>query len=220
MALRVAELAPGLWRWTAPHPDWTTEEYEREGWERDVGCVYWEAPDAICVIDPLIPTDSDDRERFLAHLDADVERAGPPVAVLLTVFWHERDAEEVARRYSADVVAPQPTLPRLSFAARGFSAGDSLPGGLEAFDVARKGEVVYVVPSEPAALVAGDVLLGDGNGGVRVCPDDWFADPAGPAKARAALRPLLERPLGLIVVSHGEPVTTDAVDALRRALDA
>ncbi len=220
MTLNVAELAPGLWRWTAPHPDWTPQEYEREGWEQDVGCVYWEGRDAICLIDPLMPTGAEDRERFLAHLDADVERADLPVAVLLTVFWHERDADEVARRYGAEIAAPEPALERLSVAARGFSPGDSLPGGLEAVDVARKGEVAYVVPSEPAALVAGDVLLGDRDGGVRVCPDDWFADPAGPARARAALRPLLERQLGLIVLSHGEPVAADAVRALRRALDA
>jgi glyoxylase-like metal-dependent hydrolase (beta-lactamase superfamily II) len=219
MALRVAELAPGLWRWTAPHPDWTPEEYEREGWEQDVGAVYWEGEDATCLIDPILPRGRNDLIRFWHHLDQDVERCGRPVAVLLTVFWHERDADTVARRYEAEIFAPRPTLARVSVGAQGFWAGEPLPGGLEAFDVARKGEVVYVVPSEPLALVAGDVLLG-GNGGVHVCPDDWFARKDGPEKARAALRPLADRPLGLLVVSHGEPVTKDASKVLCRALDA
>jgi glyoxylase-like metal-dependent hydrolase (beta-lactamase superfamily II) len=219
MALSVAELAPGLWRWTAPHPDWTPEEYQREGWEQDVGAVYWEGEDATCLIDPILPSDASDLADFWRHLDDDVERRKRPVAILLTVFWHERDAATVAARYDAEILAPERALPRLSSAAKPFSPADSLPGGLEAFDVARKGEVVFVVPSEPMALVAGDVLLG-GSGGVRVCPDDWFARANGPARARSALRPLADRPLGLLVVSHGEPVTNDASEALRRALDA
>ena len=53
----VRELAPGLWRWTALHPEWTPEEAEDgEGWEREVGCIYLETPGHIVLIDPLIPT--------------------------------------------------------------------------------------------------------------------------------------------------------------------
>jgi glyoxylase-like metal-dependent hydrolase (beta-lactamase superfamily II) len=219
VALQVAELAPGLWRWTAPHPEWTPAEYEDEGWEQDVGAVYWEGQEAICLIDPIVPSDAEDRERLLAHLDKDVERAGLAVAVFLTVFWHERDAVTVAQRYDAEIFAPAPALERLSLEARGFEVGEPLPGGLEAFDVARRGEVVFVVPSEPEALVAGDVLLG-ATDGVRVCPDNWFLRKDGPAAARAALRQLADRPLGLLVVSHGEPVTENAPEALRRAVDS
>jgi glyoxylase-like metal-dependent hydrolase (beta-lactamase superfamily II) len=214
MAMQVAELAPGLWRWTARHPDWKPEE----DWEPEVGCVYWEGADATCLIDPLLPGDADDAERFWRHLDADVERVGRPVAVLLTLFWHERSAAEVARHYDAEVWAHEDALPRLELAVEHpFRAGDALPGGADAVEVPRTGEVVFVLPD--GALVAGDVLIGDGAGGVRVCPDAWFRDPEGPAKARAALRPLLERPLELVVVSHGEPVTENAREALARALD-
>ena len=35
--MTVTEIATGLWRWTAPHPDWK----EGEGWDQDVGCVYY-----------------------------------------------------------------------------------------------------------------------------------------------------------------------------------
>ena len=48
----VLQLADGLWRWTAPHPN-------AANWPRfgppvppQVGCVYYEAPDAVVLIDP------------------------------------------------------------------------------------------------------------------------------------------------------------------------
>jgi len=50
------EIAPGLWRWTAPHPA------RRPGAEPDspadsdelVGCVLYECGDAVVFIDPLL----------------------------------------------------------------------------------------------------------------------------------------------------------------------
>jgi len=42
--VQVSEIAPGLWRWTAYH----------EELRQDVGCVYVEAPDAVCLVDPLV----------------------------------------------------------------------------------------------------------------------------------------------------------------------
>ena len=213
--MRVAELAPGLWRWTARHPDWTADE----DWDEAVGCIYWEGDDAVCLVDPLVPGEREERERFWQHLDEDVRRADRPVAVVLTLFWHERSADEIARRYGAEVWAHADSLDRLDVTVQHpFRAGDPLPGGIAAIEVARRGEVVLLLPG--GALVAGDVLIGDGSGGVRVCPDSWFRDPEGPAKARAALRPLLDRELELLVVSHGDPVTSGARAALARALDA
>ena len=85
----VDELAPGLWRWTGYH----------EEWKQDVGCVYLEMPDAIVLVDPLIP--SEDEARFLAALDRDVKRERKPVHVVITIFWHARSAGALARRYGA-----------------------------------------------------------------------------------------------------------------------
>jgi glyoxylase-like metal-dependent hydrolase (beta-lactamase superfamily II) len=209
----VRELRPGLWRWTAIHPEWVPDE----GWAPEVGCVCWEGDDAVCLIDPLVP--ADEPERFWSALDRDVERAGKPVAVLLTVFFHERNAAEVAARYGGEVWAHEPALERLAIGvARPFRFGDPLPGGLESFDTARRGEVVYWIPG-PNAVVAGDVLLGDGSGGVEICPPDWFAAAeSGRERAKQALAPLLERPVELVVVSHGEPVVQRAKERLAAAL--
>jgi glyoxylase-like metal-dependent hydrolase (beta-lactamase superfamily II) len=178
--------------------------------------VYCEADDAVCLIDPLVP--GDDVEPFWDALDRDVERAGKPVAVLLTVFWHERSAGEVAARYDAAVWAHEPSLDRLDVeVSQPFRLGDPLPGGIEALDVARKGEVAYWLPGSNA-LVVGDVLLGDDAGGVTLCPPGWFAQTSGPRRAREALSVLLERPLELVVVSHGEPVVQRARERLAAAL--
>jgi hypothetical protein len=94
--MQVDELAPGLWRWTAEHPKWK----HGDAWEAEVACFYAELEDATALIDPLVP-DGVDGERFWAQLDADVERHGRPVAVLLTGEWHRRSADEVAARYGA-----------------------------------------------------------------------------------------------------------------------
>ena len=188
--MNVAELAPGLWRWTALHPDWK----QGDDREQEVGCVYYEAAGATVLIDPLVPPE---RERFFDALDHDVERRGRPVAILLTCKWHARSAGELAERYGA-VDAP--------------------PTGVDAFALPEVDETVWWLP-EHAALVAGDVLLGALNG-VRVCPDSWLDSRSSPASIRAALRPLLDLPLERVLVSHGEPVLKDGHSALERALDA
>ena len=81
--MRVREVATGLWWWTALHPAWTPADGGPDGWEQEVGCVYYEAPGAVVLIDPLVPME--DRDRFYRALDRDVERAGLPVRVLVTV---------------------------------------------------------------------------------------------------------------------------------------
>ena len=187
--MNVTQLAPGLWRWTAPHPDWK----EGDDWERDVGCVYYEARDATVLIDPLVP---EERELFFEALDRDVARRGLPLTILLTCVWHERSRDELIERYGA---------------------GDTRPAGVEAFEVPEVEEVIWWLP-EHKALVAGDLLLGAPDG-VRVCPDSWLEAPATPESIRTTMRPLLDFPVERILVSHGEPVLEDGRAALERALD-
>src|ERR687887_2327574 len=116
--MRVQELSGGLWRWTGLHPEWTPEQGGPEGWEQEVGCVYYESPDAVVLVDPLVPPE--DEERFWRALDRDVERARKPVRILLTVPWHGRSAEAVAARYGA---ATEGELPG-SVESRALSASE------------------------------------------------------------------------------------------------
>ncbi|HST24618.1 MAG TPA: MBL fold metallo-hydrolase [Gaiellaceae bacterium] len=205
--MEVERIEDGLWRWTGFH----------EEWKQDVGCVYVESEDAVCLIDPLVPPE--DRERFLAALDRDVLRLGLPVHVLVTVFWHTRNAREIAERYGAEIWAPsraRPAVERRAGTARPFRPGDSLPGGIEAHVTARSNEVVLFLPRH-AALVAGDVLLGSDDG-LRLCPDSWLPDGVGQDALRTSLLPLLDLPVRHVLVSHGRPAIGNGAAALRAAL--
>jgi hypothetical protein len=202
--VEVDQIAEGLWRWTARHPDWKPDS----DWPPDVGCLYYEARDAVVLIDPLVPGDEDEGERFWRALDRDVERAGLPLAVLRTVHWHQRSIDDVLARYG-DRGAVAWTR----------EADGPPPAGIEALEVDRADETLFWLP-EHAALVAGDVLLGTDDGGVRVCPDSWLPKDADPAAFRESLRPLLELPIERVLVSHGEPVLENGRDALDRALRA
>jgi glyoxylase-like metal-dependent hydrolase (beta-lactamase superfamily II) len=207
----VLELSQGLWRWTAYH----------EEWREDVGSVYCETEDGVVLVDPLVPATDADAARFWRALDRDVERAGGEVHVLVTVLWHARSAAAMVERFRARVWAP--SRGRVAIARRAgtvtdvFGPDDRLPGGLGAFSTARAAEVVYWIP-EHRALVPGDVLIGDGSGGIRMCPASWLPAGKGHAELAASLQPLLELPVERILVSHGAPVLADARASLAAAL--
>ena len=206
--MEVRALAPGLWRWTALHPDWTPDEE----WPQEVGCVYVETAGSVVLIDPLVPGEPAARETFLEHLDADVARNGKPVSILLTVEWHERSAGELAGRYGAEVWAGEPSGPVTS----PFAPGDVLPGGLIGIDAQGAKETMYWLP-EQRALVPGDAILGNGDRGLRICPESWLDDLTR-ADLKLALAGLLDLPVELVLVSHGEPVLEDGLTALASAL--
>jgi hypothetical protein len=199
----VAELRPGLWRWTVDHPEWEPGEH----WEPAVGSVFAELPGAVVLVDPLVPRDARGAEHFWESLDRDVERAGEPVFVVLTVHWHERSTEAVLERYRAILWRPeQPT---------------SLPDGVEPLVVHGADWVEAMVYLEPwRALVVGDLIVG-ADGGLRV-PVDWF-----PTEeqdwARTGLKDRVREAIGpreveLVLVSHGAPVLEGGKAALDRAL--
>lgn len=208
--MQVEKLAEGLWRWTAWHPEW----------QREVSCVYAETAAGIVLVDPLVPEVPEDRERFWRALDGDVARADGRLAILVTVFFHTRSAGTVAKRYKAPVWAPSRARAAVARRAardvRGFRPGDRLPGGVQALATARSNEVVLWLPGH-RALVAGDVILGEGDGLV-LCPGSWL--PAGTTveALRASLLPVLDLPVERVLLSHGEPVRRNGLSALQTLL--
>ena len=200
------ELRPGLWRWTARHPEWgpDPEPESPADWPPDVGCVACATADALLVVDPLVPPGEE--EPFWAAMDALVARHGPRVAVVTTIQWHRRSRAAFVERYGA-------TRSR---------ARAALPPGVRTVPIRRAGEVMVWL-EEHRALVPGDRLIGDGRGGVRTCPPSWLTYLPGAMTAdglRDALRPLRDLPVEMVLVSHGEPVLRDGARALERALVA
>lgn len=194
------ELIPGLMRWTAPHPAWKGpgEPGGPSDWPRIVGCVLYEAPEAVTLIDPLVPADG--REDFLAWLDTRV--GGRPVSMLTTIRWHRRDRKELAERYRANTSRAWNTVPR----------------GVVPKPLRGAGEVAFWLV-DAGALIPGDSLLGTGDGDLRLCPEDWLEDVRADRRGLASLlRPLLELPITRVLVSHGEPILSDGRLALDRAI--
>jgi glyoxylase-like metal-dependent hydrolase (beta-lactamase superfamily II) len=191
--MRVAELGTGLWYWTGRHPAWTPADGGPDGWEQEVGCVYYEGPEAVVLFDPLVPME--DPARFYEALDRDLERAKLPVRILLTVESHRRSSQELAERYGATI--------------------GEVPEGVEVA-LSAWNELVFWIP-EHRALLFGDVVLGR-DGGLRL-PRAWIGEEHY-AEVIEGLRPLLELPVERVLVTHGEPVLAGARDALERALDA
>ena len=199
--MEVQELRPGLWRWTGAHPEWDHAEH----WGPEVASVYAELDDAVVVVDPLVPADEEDR--FWSALDRDVECAGRPLHVLLTVHWHERSVAAVLDRYHAQLWRPE--------------ENGELPQGVRA-ETVKGGDWVEALffLEQHRALVAGDLLIGRG-GGVAV-PVEWFPKDErqwAATELKADLRQrLTSLPVELVLPSHGEPVLQDGAQALAAAL--
>jgi glyoxylase-like metal-dependent hydrolase (beta-lactamase superfamily II) len=205
------EIAPGLRRWTARHPDWTPDEGGPDGWDPEVASLAWAADDSLVLIDPLVP------DGLVEDLDALVAGHAKPVAVAITVFWHSRSADLMRERYGARVYAFAPALERIeSTVTDPFEIGGELPGGIVAHDAERADEVLYWIPPV-RALVAGDVLLGR-PGGISMCPPSWIGGQEGHALARASLARLLDLPIEMLLVSHGEPALRGGRAALEKAI--
>ncbi len=215
----IEQIAPHLWHWTAPHPDWKPESRGKDGqgWDQIISSYALVAEDALVLIDPQVPADEADADSLWKALDQDVEGHGPP-AILITVFWHARSAEEIAARYPGTTIwapadTPDEVSERLS-SPKTYSAGDDLPGGIRAYGVARLGDMVLYIPSHEA-VAFGDVVLD----GVRICPGDWLPNAITRKDVADALRPLLDEDIDLLLLTHGGPIADGAHKKLKAALD-
>ena len=191
-------VAPGLRRWTAWH----------EEWEDEVASLAVETEDGLVLIDPL---------------DAPSELRRPE-HVLLTVFWHGRATRDVAaNRIWAARRSAQPLKNRGVAVTDPFRAGDELPGRIQAFQTARVSEVAFWLPDQ-RAVVIGDALLGAGAKPgrtaepLRLCPERWLGKPTHD-ELKESLRPLVDLPVELVLVSHGKPVLENGKTALSKVLD-
>ncbi len=187
----IEELRPGLKRWVSVHPEWKPEEDDLDESYAPVASLLYHAPDALVLIDPLVP------DELWPSLDDEVKASAAPIVVLTTIKFHERSRDEVARRYGATL------------------GGE--PAGVRAIPAERADEVALWL-EEPRAVVFGDAIIGDRAGGLRPCP--WFRSDEGREITLRALQPLLDLPVELVLPAHGEPVVDGARNALARALES
>jgi hypothetical protein len=204
----VLRIRDGLWRWTAPHPDWKPSDDGPPAWPEQVGCVYYEAPAATVLIDPLVPSDETEAARFYEALDRDVERRRLPVSILRTLHWHERSCAALRDRYATT---------------------DAWPDGVTELAIGDPDGEVALWITEHRALVPGDIILGSdvtgaaSAGGLMVAPPSWHREPPEQRawyerSMPAAIAPLAALDADMVLVSHGTPVLENGAAALTAAL--
>jgi glyoxylase-like metal-dependent hydrolase (beta-lactamase superfamily II) len=193
------ELAPGLWHWDAPHPEWSPGDE----WDERVSSYAIDDGQRLLLFDPLaVPAE-------LEALAADRE-----TAIVLTCPWHERDAEALVERLGAPVFTPRPDegssdVAWLGEGGRWCEAGDALPVGVEAFPGGGANDLVLWVESR-GAVVAGDSLIDRGNG--LEIPEDWLGEGVSREQVAEGLRPLLDRPVAHVLATHGGPKDRAALE--------
>jgi len=212
------QLADGLWRWTARHPEWHPGDFGSE-----VASFASKAGDETILVDPLLPPEPD------AVLDLIERELGERLAILITIPYHVRSSEEIRHRFRGDVETTIWGHPacrkRLSEDAgfRAFEPGDELPGGVSAHKIGkpRRYETPLHVPSH-RALVFGDAVAEVG-GELRV----WSGERVDAGVSRfyrdrfnPTLEPLLELDFDRVLVTHGEPVLERGRQQLEQALRA
>jgi len=193
-----SEIAPGLWRWTAPHPEWEAgaEPESPADWPEEVGSVLFESRDGVVVlVDPQLPSDPAPFWRW-----ADERVGGRPVFLVTTIEWHGRSRDAFVARYDV--------------------AGRA-PSDVELVPFPVLGETMVWL-AEQRTLVPGDRIVGAPGGGLRMCPASWLRYlPGKPTVAdmQKALERLLALPVECVLVTHGEPVLSRGGEALAEALD-
>ena len=201
----IEQLQPGLYRWTARHPAWQpgAEPGSPGDWGPEVGCVAFAIDRGIVVVDPQVPPDE---AAFWAWMDTLVAAAHGRVWVLQTIRWHDRSRARFVERYDA-------SCPPIMAAE--IDGMQPLPF--------READETMVWLDRPRALISGDRLIGAAGGGVRMCPQSWLEylpNRLTLDRLRDLLMPLLDLPIELILVSHGEPVLAGGHAQLRAALAA
>lgn len=215
------QLADGLWRWTARHPEWHPGE-----WGARVGCYAAQASDDhLVVVDPLLPRaeDGGDPDAVLEHLDGMPGR----VTIAITIPYHVRDAEPLWRRWrrrGARIVGERRVARRLEDAT-GFEVLEpGSDGDVVAYAIGRprRSELPLHLPSHDA-LVFGDALVVTPAGELRI----WDNERASPERRRfyavrfaPTLEPLVALGPQRILVTHGEPILSDGRAALEAAAAA
>jgi len=209
----VEQIAEGLWRWTARHPEWHPGQ-----WGSEVASFAVDAGDVMLLIDPLVEAAD--------QLDAIVSK---PVAILITIPYHVRSSEEIRHRFRGEVETTiwghRACRKRLSEDAgfRAFEPGDGLPAGASAYKIGkpRRYETPVHLPSH-GALVFGDAVA-EVDGELRV----WSGERVDASVSRfyrerfnPTLEPLLELDFQSVLVTHGQPVLANGRKELERALAA
>ncbi len=188
------EILPGVWHWTAVHPDIGQE----------VSSYYLE--DASALLDPLLPAENADA----AH---------PVHQVILTNRLHTRDAPRLHDRYGCSIRVPRAGLDHFRdkpFPVEPYETGEMIAPGVRSLEfgaIAPDDGVLHIETGRGALHFADGLLHHDGR--LALMPDELMDDPETvKAKTFARLEPLLELDFDALLFAHSDPIPSGGRDQL------
>ena len=190
-AYRIIDVAPGLWIWRMPHPDWAPPD----GGDRVVTSTVVASGGEIAVFDPLAPP-AEATEIW------DRLSAQPPTMAVVIKPDHVRSIDAFVERFGCRAYGPEvyylDDLPKT--AIEPIWVGDALPGGfVPLYDGRSRNEWPLWLPDQ-RTIVFADALTALG-GELQVWGTPWHEQAVLPA-----LRAFLELPFERVIISHGSPV--------------
>jgi hypothetical protein len=193
------ELVPGVFHWTALHPNIKT----------DVSSYF--LAESATLVDPMAPDEG--IEWF------DGKRR--PQRVVLTNRHHLRDSERFAEAFAIPILCHEAGLHEFQGGpeVKGFSWGDELAPGVTALEVGAicDEETALRIDVGDGILSVADAVIHYGEE-LGFVPDQYLGDdPEGIKRAiRESYGRLLDEPFDSLLVAHGEPILGGGKDALRR----
>ena len=195
------EIAPGIFHWTAVHPNIKTEVSS------------YLVAESGTLIDPMTP------EEGIEWFDGDRR----PRSIVLTNRHHLRDSERFAEAFAAPILCHEAGLHEFSDGpdVRGFAWGDELAPGITALEVGAicDEETALRIDSGDGFLAVADAVIN--YGGLGFVPDRYIGDDPEAIKRaiREAYGRLLDEPFDSLLLAHGDPVLGGGKDALRRFVE-
>lgn len=220
---QLTEIASGIHRWSARHPEWRP----RNPWGEDVASFALVTDGVLSLVDPLLPpAGTDERERVEDDLDGLVERTRQ-VEILISVPYHARSSLDLLERYGNRLAVElwgHPAVERRLTESVPLNAIE--PGG-RAGAVAQAQRIGSPVRQETPlffpdhrALAFGDTVIGI-EGKLRVWQlvnadqERWYRE-----RFISSLRPLLDLDAERVLVTHGPPILEGGRRKLAEALEA
>lgn len=192
------EILPGLYHWTAIHP------------EIKIAVSSYYIEEASVVLDPLIPAEG--LEWFRARV--------VPRHVILTNRLHYRHSREFAEGLGCEILCTNHGLHHFApdQHVRGFEPGEILPGKIATHEIGVlcPDESALHMSIEGGVLAVADGVIRNGDGPLTFVPDFLLGpDPASVKSGlKAAYRELLDLDFDHLLLAHGHPWVGGAKAAL------
>jgi glyoxylase-like metal-dependent hydrolase (beta-lactamase superfamily II) len=144
----------------------------------------------------------------------------PLRAILLTNVHHERESDELRKKFGVPVLINEEDDAGLERKTnKTFADGDTLPGGFRTFKFENQkspGESAFFL-KDRGIMILGDALIGKIPGKLNMLPHDKYRDPK---LAKRGLNKLLDYEFEILLLGDGESILKNAKEAVKIFLES